>query len=295
MDEAGELKPAGFWVRGGSLAVDGLIVLTGIVLVNSFLALLGVPGALLQAIGLGFPFAYHALLIGRFAQTPGKRLAGIAVVRKDGGRVLYAQALGRSLSYLASAATVFLGYAAAAFTPGKRALHDFIAGTRVVHRGNVPAWRKGLSVAAGILAMAGMAAVMAAAPYARRGGTGFAAFDEQTARVNLKTIRIALLRRAVDEGAAGRSPYPGTLSELVPGYLREMPPLDFGAHPASSEMQPYPAGICKDGPAGPEVDGSKLKDTGRWGYVQGGSGACSAHVFVDCTHADSNGRPWFSY
>jgi len=295
MADAQEFKPVGFWIRGGSLTIDGLIILTGILLLNSFLALLGAPGALLQAIGLIFPFAYHALLIGRFAQTPGKRLAGIAVVRTDGGRVGYPQALGRAFSYLASAATVFLGYAAAAFTPQKRALHDYIAGTRVVHYGDVPPWRKGLSIAAGVLGLAGMAAVMAAAPYARKGATGFASFDEQTAHVNLKTIRLALLRRAVDEGAAGRAPYPLTLAELVPDYLREPPPLDFGRHPGSAEMQPYSAEVCTDSPAGTELDGVKLKDTGRWGYVQGGAGACQAYVFIDCTHTDSNGREWFRY
>ncbi|MBI5243012.1 MAG: RDD family protein [Elusimicrobia bacterium] len=287
--------PAGFWIRAGSLTIDGLVILTGIVLVNSFLALLGAPGALLQAIGLVFPFAYHAVLIGRFGKTAGKSLAGIAVVRQDGGRLGYPRAVGRALAYLASAATALIGYAAAAFTPQNRALHDYLAGTRVIHSGDAPAWRKNSCTALGVIGVIGLAAVMASAPYANRGGMGFATFEEETSRLNLRTIRIALLRRALDAGAAGREPYPQTLAQLAPEYLLELPPLDFGRHPANAEVEPYPADLCRMGPAGPELDGSKLKDTGRWGYLRGGADACKALVFIDCTHADSNVQEWFKY
>ncbi|HAH06649.1 MAG TPA: hypothetical protein DCM05_09015 [Elusimicrobia bacterium] len=290
-------KPAGFWVRAGALTVDGLAIVGGIVVLNGFLALLGLPSPLLQAIGLAFPFAYHALLVGRWGQTAGKKLAGLAVVRPDGSRVGYARALGRAAAYLASAATALIGYAMAAFTPEKRALHDMIAGTRVVLLEETAPWRRILASVIGILGVGGMAVVMLAAPYAGRGGVapGFAAFDEESARLNLRAVRIALLRYSVDAGAAGKEPAPQTLEGLAPDYLLSLPLLDGGVHPASAEAEPYAPGICRSGEAGAELDGAKLKDTGRWGYLRGGEEACQAVVFVDCTHTDSTSKEWYRY
>jgi uncharacterized RDD family membrane protein YckC len=288
-------ETAGFWLRAGALSVDGLVIIGGVILVNSFLALMGLPSGLLQAIGLLFPFLYHTLLIGCWGQTAGKRLAGISVVRLDGGKIGYGRALGRASAYLASAATALLGYAMAAFTPGKRALHDYIAGTRMVHLEGTPPWRKTFTAAVGILGVAGMAVVMLAAPYAQRGGTGLASFDEESSRLNLRAVRIALLRYAVDAEASGKDTAPQTLTGLAPDYLLGLPSLDFGAHPASSEVETYPTDICRSGAAGAELDGTKLKDTGRWGYLRGGAEACKAVVFVDCTHADSGSLEWYKY
>jgi hypothetical protein len=40
---------------------------------------------------------------------------------------------------------------------------------------------------------------------------------------------------------------------------------------------------------GGKIDGTRLKDTGRWGYASNGRRVI---VFIDCTHPDSRGKPW---
>lgn len=68
----------------------------------------------------------------RWHASPGKHALGMRVVDRDGEGVGIARA---SLRYLASALswlTLNLGHLLAAVPPQKRALHDYIAGTRVV-------------------------------------------------------------------------------------------------------------------------------------------------------------------
>ena len=64
--------------------------------------------------------------------TPGKRALGCRVVRRDGGTAGLTRLLWRNLMKMLSAAPCFLGFALAAVTPERRALHDFLSGCRVV-------------------------------------------------------------------------------------------------------------------------------------------------------------------
>ncbi len=64
--------------------------------------------------------------------TPGKRRLGIYVVRTDGSRIGYGRSIWRSFCHIFNFLTFGIGYLMAAFTKDKRALHDYIAGTRVI-------------------------------------------------------------------------------------------------------------------------------------------------------------------
>jgi len=66
-------------------------------------------------------------------RTPGKMLFGLKVETADGAPLTWARALGRTFAYLVSIITWGLGFLLAA-GPAKRALHDRLAGTRVVKR-----------------------------------------------------------------------------------------------------------------------------------------------------------------
>lgn len=99
----------------------------------------------------------------RWQATPGKRLAGLQVVATDGGRPGLARVVLRFFAGAPSWLVLHLGHALAAWTPERRALHDIIAGTRVVLApGASPAsprwvrawlWAQGLAFAAGLLAV----------------------------------------------------------------------------------------------------------------------------------------------
>ena len=81
---------------------------------------------------------------------------------------------------------------------------------------------------------------------------------------------------------------PQTLEELVPKYLAEVPTveLDIRGHHDNNKVHVYPAAVLRDG----AIDGTKLKDSGRWGYV---FNERQVVVFVDCTHKSSRARAWY--
>ena len=67
--------------------------------------------------------------------TFGKQLAGIRVTALDGGAPTRGQVVGRFFASGLSWLTLNLGHALAAWTPQGRALHDYVAGTRVENVG----------------------------------------------------------------------------------------------------------------------------------------------------------------
>jgi uncharacterized RDD family membrane protein YckC len=78
-----------------------------------------------------FLFCYLAFFTAYGGRTPGKMVLKLQVVGLDGGPVSGTRALARTVCYLASVLTWGLGFLLAA-GPAKRALHDRLAGTRVV-------------------------------------------------------------------------------------------------------------------------------------------------------------------
>ena len=63
--------------------------------------------------------------------SPGKRLLGLRVTDVHGGRCGPGRIALRFVAGIPSWFVLHLGHALAAWTPGKRALHDYLAGTRV--------------------------------------------------------------------------------------------------------------------------------------------------------------------
>ncbi|EWY39210.1 transporter [Skermanella stibiiresistens SB22] len=139
---AGEVRFAGFWIRVAAALVDGFVL----GLVTAFIAIVvvfalvaagmdeGVVGTLSQILttvaGIAYYVGFHS---SRAQATPGKRVLGIHVMTRDGGRLTPMRAFGRYCALILSAIPVGLGYVMAGLTREKTALHDLVCSTRVVH------------------------------------------------------------------------------------------------------------------------------------------------------------------
>ena len=88
-----------------------------------------VPLALFLMMVKGSYFCVFTMLGG---QTVGKMATGIRVVDENDRDVEPSRAVQRTLAALASVATVGIGFAPVLFAGDRRALHDRVAGTRVV-------------------------------------------------------------------------------------------------------------------------------------------------------------------
>lgn len=82
----------------------------------------------------------------RWQATPGKRALHLRTTNFDGERLAWPRAILRHVAGALSWITLNLGHALAAWTPQKRALHDYVAGTRVLQADGasrtLPAWAK---------------------------------------------------------------------------------------------------------------------------------------------------------
>jgi uncharacterized RDD family membrane protein YckC len=134
------LRPAGFWIRTAALVIDGAVVLLA-----QFS--LGLAAGLLWGAGveeswefrtsvllftLLFAGAYSVALHALHGRTLGKALLGVRVVLEDGAPLTVGVALLRWLAGWASLIPFGLGFLMAGMRADKRALHDLLAGTRVV-------------------------------------------------------------------------------------------------------------------------------------------------------------------
>jgi uncharacterized RDD family membrane protein YckC len=148
-----QLHYAGFWIRFVAKFVDGLIL--GIPFWVIMFITTGTTGALtytrsqaappssansvlilLMQLGfIGLHFGYQIFFLGKYGATPGKMLCQLRVVLSDGTRFGYGLAAGRTFAEMLSYMTCYIGYFMSAFdNPQKRALHDHICNTRVVHK-----------------------------------------------------------------------------------------------------------------------------------------------------------------
>ncbi len=80
----------------------------------------------------GAYIVYETIFSSGGRATLGKFLMNLRVRAVDGGNISMGKALARSFSYFLSSATMDIGYLMALFTPQHRALHDYVAGSRVV-------------------------------------------------------------------------------------------------------------------------------------------------------------------
>ena len=148
-------RPAGFWLRFVAYMIDGLIMMAVfclVILVSTGVVMLlgmsmeakgeevGAGVVLVVMLGLLAQFViawlYEALLTsGPHGATLGKMAVGVRIVQAvDGKRISFGRATGRFfLKVMVTPMVPFgIGYLIAAFTSGKRAVHDFMADTPVI-------------------------------------------------------------------------------------------------------------------------------------------------------------------
>ena len=140
-----ELEHAGFVSRLAAFVLDLLTLAIGssaaVWVVNATETLLvpfetlGVRDAVYRALAAAFPLwlAYFAGLWWLTGQTLGKRVLGLRLVSRDGGRVPLARAIARCGGYVLSALPLYLGFVWVLFDPDRCAWHDRLTGTRVVY------------------------------------------------------------------------------------------------------------------------------------------------------------------
>ncbi|OGR68173.1 MAG: hypothetical protein A2081_02470 [Elusimicrobia bacterium GWC2_61_19] len=130
--------PAGFNERFLAYAIDAFPFVAGTYLSLNALVKAGVISYTpanewkWKLLWIGAYIIYETVLSSGGRATVGKLLLNIRVRAKDGGDLSVGRAFVRALSYFVSSGTLNLGYFAALVTPEKRALHDYLAGSRVV-------------------------------------------------------------------------------------------------------------------------------------------------------------------
>jgi uncharacterized RDD family membrane protein YckC len=132
-------EPASWWRRVGATLLDGLLV---IVLFFAFAIVLSIAAGSVDAraarLGWGLVGLLYAILMLAYhgGQTVGKEVARVRVVAEDGSPVGAGRATARELTKAVFVSAFVLPYVLDVlwplWQPENRALHDLIAGTRVV-------------------------------------------------------------------------------------------------------------------------------------------------------------------
>jgi len=135
-------RPAGFWIRTLSALADFALFFLVQVSFGYVAAMVVGPDVdevslfvpLVWAFTLVFAAAYTTVLHARVGgQTVGKMLTGVRVIGIDGGALSIGAAFLRFIGYFVSLGSLGLGFAMAGLRRDRRALHDLLAGSRVVH------------------------------------------------------------------------------------------------------------------------------------------------------------------
>ena len=118
-------------------------------------------------------------------------------------------------------------------------------------------------------------------------------FDKETsaneAKVKEDRVRssLAQLETRLSDYTKTEKKIPAKLERLVPKYLAEIPALDLPVcGRESNKVEVYSPEILRDG----QVDGSRLRGTGHWGYVFTEERIV---IFVDCLKPSLRGVPWY--
>jgi uncharacterized RDD family membrane protein YckC len=140
----GALSYAGFWVRAGAKILDGLII--GVIFIPAFIyfavkgASIGQPNRfqviqlLVEFLYMAANIGYQIFFLGKYGATLGKMACGLRVVTPEGGAIGYGRATGRAFADILSGMICDIGYLIVVFDNQKRALHDYICSTRVIHK-----------------------------------------------------------------------------------------------------------------------------------------------------------------
>ena len=118
-------------------------------------------------------------------------------------------------------------------------------------------------------------------------------FDKETsaneAKVKEDRVRssLAQIETRLSDYTKTEKKVPAKLELLVPKYIAEIPSLDLPVcGRESSKVEVYSPEILRDG----QVDGSRLRGTGHWGYVFTEDRIV---IFVDCLKPSLRGVPWY--
>lgn len=173
------VKPAGFWARTVAFLVDATLLLTilGVALLvliltplrESFLdttdpsLILSPPLAVSAGLGVLAALLYFSWGESSPDQgTVGKKLLGLRVVDREGGRIAPARAAGRFLVKIVSFAAFLAGVVMIGMAREKQALHDLAADTLVMEPVVTnPLRRMGIGLAAAAASLAVFLAVLA--------------------------------------------------------------------------------------------------------------------------------------
>lgn len=157
----GNITYAGFWVRLAASLLDALIILLVAVAIGAGAAIvlnaIGVRGTALEGnfwpnvLGFALSWLYFALLESSpHCATYGKRAFHLQVLGADDlTRIRFGRASARWIGRFVSTFVLMIGYLMQPFTPRKRALHDYIAGTVVLVQAQ---YSRGVVVAVIVLA-----------------------------------------------------------------------------------------------------------------------------------------------
>ena len=77
--------------------------------------------------------AYYCFFVRKYDATLGKIACGLRLFRPDGSKLSMGRIIGRHFAEYISSITLCIGYLMVAWDEEKRALHDRICDTRVVH------------------------------------------------------------------------------------------------------------------------------------------------------------------
>jgi len=144
--ETGQVSGArvygGFWIRFVAVFIDGIALwivnfaiqtvtrtrITNPADLGSAMGFIGIN----FVISIGLSLFYEAFFLVQYGATPGKMIFKLKVITPDGGGITWGRAIGRYFAKWLSGMILMIGYIMAGFDSEKRALHDHIAGTRVI-------------------------------------------------------------------------------------------------------------------------------------------------------------------
>ncbi len=142
---AGQRVYGGFWIRFVAVLIDAVIMFIvsfsiGLVTGTRSMGLGRTAdlASIFTRMGTSFfistaiAIAYEATFLVNYGATPGKMAMGLKVITPDGGGISWGRAIGRYFAKFLSSITLLIGYIMAGFDSEKRALHDYVAGTRVI-------------------------------------------------------------------------------------------------------------------------------------------------------------------
>lgn len=147
------VRYGGFWIRFVAILIDGAILITISLLLSGLGtavffsgraagragAMIALSGAYLAFQGLLFLMniaigvSYQVYFLTRYSATPGKLALRLKVIPARGGPISAPLAIGRFFAHYLSMLTMGIGYIMAGLDTQKRALHDRICDTRVIH------------------------------------------------------------------------------------------------------------------------------------------------------------------